>query len=107
MMHPDFSKAASHITAENLSGTLAEMVDISSPTGHEARMAEYLVQRMRALGMETDLQLVEQGRPNAIGHFRGRGSGSNLLFTGHMDTSYSGEEDYLSGEGFQRLAVIG
>jgi acetylornithine deacetylase len=106
MMHPDFSKAASHITTENLSGTLADMVDISSPTGREARMAEYLVQRMRALGMEADLQLVEQGRPNAIGHFRGRGSGSNLLFTGHMDTSYSGEEDYLSGEGFQPKAVV-
>jgi acetylornithine deacetylase/succinyl-diaminopimelate desuccinylase-like protein len=106
MMHPDFSKAASHITAENLSGTLAEMVYISSPTGLEVRMAEYLVQRMRAAGMETDLQLVEQGRPNAVGHLRGRGMGTNLLFTGHMDTSYSGEEDYLSGEGFQPKAIV-
>jgi acetylornithine deacetylase/succinyl-diaminopimelate desuccinylase-like protein len=106
MTHPDFSQAASHITAERLRDTLVEMVGISSPTGREARMAEYLVGRMRAAGMETDLQLVDEGRPNAVGHLRGRSGGTNLLFTGHMDTSYSGEEDYLLGEGFQPKAVV-
>jgi acetylornithine deacetylase len=106
MMHPDFAAAVTHVTAEHIRDTLAEMVDISSPTGREALMAQYLVQRMRAIGMETDLQLVGEGRPNAVGHLRGRGSGTNLLFTGHMDTSYSGEEEYLSGEGFQPKAVV-
>jgi acetylornithine deacetylase len=106
MTHPDFSTAAAHITAERIRDTLVEMVDISSPTGREAQMAQYLVQRMRAVGMDTDLQLVDEGRPNAVGHLRGCGTGTNLLFTGHMDTSYSGEEDYLSGEGFQPKAVV-
>jgi acetylornithine deacetylase len=106
MTHPDFSTAVAHITAERIRDTVVEMVDISSPTGREAQMAHYLVRRMRAIGMDTDLQLVDEGRPNAVGHLRGRGTGTNLLFTGHMDTSYSGEEDYLSGEGFQPKAVV-
>src|SRR5690606_35219210 len=35
----------------------------------------------------------------------GRGGGTNLLFTGHMDTSYDGTEDYLEGIGFKPHAV--
>ena len=55
--------------------------------------------------METSFQFVDAGRPNAVGHRRGRGDGLNLLFTGHMDTSYSGQEEHLVGEGFQPKAV--
>ena len=71
------------------------MVNISSPTGREAGMAQYIVDRMRAVGMDAEVQYVSEGRPNAVGHLRGRGDGTNLLFTGHMDTSYSGEEQHL------------
>src|SRR4029079_3506330 len=106
MTHPDFSKAAAHVTAEAGRDTLAAMVDISSPTGREAEMAKYLVHRMRGVGLDTDLQLVDEGRPNAVGHLQGAGCGPNLLLTGHMDTSYSGDEDYLVGEGFRPKAVV-
>jgi acetylornithine deacetylase len=40
-----------------------------------------------------------------VGHLRGRGTGLNLLFTGHMDTSYSGEETHLTGAGFKPKAI--
>ena len=50
-------------------------------------------------------QYVEEGRPNAVGVLPGDGEGYNLLFTGHMDTSYDGDEDYLVGEGFKAKAV--
>jgi acetylornithine deacetylase/succinyl-diaminopimelate desuccinylase-like protein len=106
MTHPDFSKAAAHVTAEAVRDTLAAMVDIPSPTGREAEMAKFLVHRMRSVGLDTDLQLVDEGRPNAVGHLRGHGDGLNLLFAGHMDTSYSGDEDYLVGEGFRPKAVV-
>jgi len=105
-MHPDFSKAAEHITAAAVRDALADMVDIASPTGGEAAMARYLVERMARAGLETDLQCVDEGRPNAVGHMRGAGTGINLLFTGHMDTSYDGTEDYLVGAGFKPKAVI-
>ena len=105
MTHPDFAKAAAHIDAGNVRALLMDLVDISSPTGKEIGVAQYLVERMRRSGLETDLPLVDEGRPNAVGHRRGRGDGLNLLFTGHMDTSYSGQEEHLVGEGFQPKAV--
>src|SRR5215207_6278829 len=102
----DFAKAVEHVTRDLVQKTLTEMVDIPSATGNEIGMARYLVERMQRAGLQTELQLVDANRPNAVGHLRGRGMGTNLLFTGHMDTSYSGEEDYLSGEGFQPRAVV-
>ena len=105
MSHPDYSKALAHISTENVRTLLMDLVDISSPTGKEIGVAEYLVSRMKRSGMETSFQFVDAGRPNAVGHRRGRGNGLNLLFTGHMDTSYSGQEEHLVGEGFQPKAV--
>src|SRR5215471_16780290 len=105
MSDDDFAGAAAHVTTELVQQTLIEMVDIPSATGNEAGMARYLVERMQRAGLETDLQPVETGRPNAVGHLRGSGGGLNLLFTGHMDTSYSGSEDYLPGPGFKPKAV--
>jgi acetylornithine deacetylase len=106
MTRPDFADAASHITADNVRDLLIDLVDIPSTTGKEIGVAQYLVERMRKSGMATDLPLVDQGRPNAVGHLRGRGAGLNLLFTGHMDTSYSGDEEHLAGDGFKPKAVV-
>src|SRR5919108_2238237 len=105
MIHPDFHKAVAYLTSDNVRSLLTDLVDISSPTGNEIGVAQYLTARMRRIGMDTDLPLVDAGRPNAVGHRRGRGDGINLLFTGHMDTSYSGDEEHLSGDGFRPKAV--
>jgi acetylornithine deacetylase/succinyl-diaminopimelate desuccinylase-like protein len=105
MPHAEFDKALRHITAEGLRDTLMDLINIPSPTGREIGVATYLVDRLRAAGFDTDLPLVDAARPNAVGHRRGRGGGINLLFTGHMDTSYSGDEAHLSGEGFKPKAV--
>jgi acetylornithine deacetylase len=106
MTHPDFARAAAHITVENVRDVLMDLVNISSPTGKEIGVAHYLVERMGKSGMNTDLPLVDEGRPNAVGHLRGRGDGLNLLFTGHMDTSYSGDEEHLAGDGFKPKAIF-
>jgi acetylornithine deacetylase len=106
MTHPDFARSAAHITDENVRDLLIDLVNISSPTGQEIGVAHYLVERMARSGMITDLPLVEEGRPNAVGHLRGRGDGLNLLFTGHMDTSYSGDEEHLAGDGFKPKAIL-
>jgi acetylornithine deacetylase len=106
MGHPDSAKIQKLITPEAVSKALLDMVDIRSPTGSEAGMAEYIVNRMRSGGFDAELQLVEAGRPNAVAHLRGKGTGLNLLFTGHMDTSYSGDEEHLVGEGFRPKGVL-
>jgi len=101
MIHPDEDRAAASITPERVRQTLLDMVDIRSPTGHEAGMADYISTRLRRAGLDVSLQPVEEGRPNVAAHLRGCGDGLNLLLTGHMDTSYSGDEPYLEGEGFK------
>jgi acetylornithine deacetylase/succinyl-diaminopimelate desuccinylase-like protein len=106
MTHSDFAKAAAQITADNVRDLLVDLVDIPSATGKEAGVAHYLVERMRKSGLATDLPLVDENRPNAVGHLRGRGDGLNLLFTGHMDTSYSGDEEHLAGDGFRPKALV-
>src|SRR6195256_632914 len=106
MTNPDFAEIAAHITAENVRELLIDLVNIPSATGKEIGVAQYLVERMRKSGMDTDLPLVDENRPNAVGHWRGRGDGLNLLFTGHMDTSYSGDEEHLAGGGFKPKAIF-
>ena len=106
MSHPEFARAVRHITPEAVRDTLMEMVDIASPTGREGELARYIVARLAKAGFAAHLQEVSEGRPNAVGVRPGTGDGINLLFTGHMDTSYDGDEDYLKGEGFKPKAVL-
>lgn len=105
MQHPEFTRAVSHITVDRVRNVLMDLVNISSPTGKESGVAHYLIDRMRSMGFDTDLQFVDHDRPNAVGHLHGHGDGYNLLFTGHMDTSYSGEEAHLVGDGFKPKAI--
>jgi acetylornithine deacetylase len=58
-----------------------------SNTPGESELAEFMVQSMRALGLEAEPQPVEGARRNAIGRWRGSGGGRSLLFNGHMDTN--------------------
>lgn len=105
MNHPDYARVARHITTEAVRDTLIAMVDIASPTGREGALAEYIVGRLAKAGFNAYLQEVSEDRPNAVGVRPGTGDGMNLLFTGHMDTSYDGDESYLKGEGFKAKAV--
>ncbi|MBI2304352.1 MAG: M20/M25/M40 family metallo-hydrolase [Chloroflexi bacterium] len=73
---------------------LMEMIDISSPTGSEAAMGQYMLERFRALGLETRTQEVEDNRFNAIGILKGSGGGSSLMFDAHMDTSLTGMDEH-------------
>src|SRR6185295_16784495 len=106
MSHPHYARAARHITAEAVTSTLMEMVNIASPTGREGALAQYIVERLKRAGFNAYLQEVTPNRPNAVGVRPGRGDGYNLLFTGNMDTSYDGDEPYLEGEGFKAKAVL-
>ena len=50
MNNGDAHQAMSCITPELVRQTLLDLIDIRSPTGHEAGMAEYIVQRFRRAG---------------------------------------------------------
>lgn len=58
-----------------------------SETEGERVLASFMVDKMRALGLEADLQPVVGTRVNAIGRLKGVGGGKSLLFNGHLDTN--------------------
>lgn len=105
MLDDSATKAVAYVTEEAVRDALMDMVNIASPTGGEGEMADYIFTRMRKAGLDTELQYISEGRPNAVAHLRGRGTGTNLLFTGHMDTSYGGDEEHLAGRGFKAQAI--
>lgn len=80
---------------------LLQMVDIPSPTGSEAEMAEFMFEQYEVLDMRSIRQELSQGRFNAVGVLPGRGGGPSLMLNGHMDTSYRGDEEYLFGPGYK------
>ncbi len=90
------------VDRDRLVETAGRMIDTWSFTGDEQGMAELMVDLYRPLGLQVQWQQVEDARANALGIWRGTGGGKTLMFNGHMDTSYSGQEDWLRDvPGFQ------
>jgi acetylornithine deacetylase/succinyl-diaminopimelate desuccinylase-like protein len=83
-----------------------DVINIPSPTGGELQMAQYMQNALRELGIEITWQEVEEGRANVVGRWKGSGGGKNLMFNGHMDTSNTGDEEFLTGIGYKPHAVI-
>lgn len=73
----------------------ADLVNIPSPTGEEAAIADYVAARFAALDLDVERQELEAGRANVVATWRGTGSGRSLLFNGHFDTGLSGREPNL------------
>ena len=101
-------RVLANIQRDRLVELTQELVNIPSPTGHEAEVAKFLVDRMKAIGLKSSLQEISEGRYNAIGELRGSGNGNGLklLFNGHIDTSYSGKEKLLEGGGYKTESYI-
>jgi acetylornithine deacetylase/succinyl-diaminopimelate desuccinylase-like protein len=96
----------SGVHEEEIVAMACDVINIASPTGEELRMAEYMRAKLSSLELEVTWQEVEESRANVIGRWKGQGGGKNLMFNGHMDTSNSGREEFLSGIGYKPNAVI-
>ncbi len=96
----------SHIDEREVVSMATDVINIPSPTGEELRMAEYMRDRLAALGLNITWQEVEEGRANVVARWEGAGNGRNLMFNGHMDTSNTGDEPFLTGLGYKPNAVV-
>jgi acetylornithine deacetylase/succinyl-diaminopimelate desuccinylase-like protein len=83
-----------------------DVINIPSPTGHELQMAHYMQGALQQLGVNVTWQEVEDGRANVVARWVGCGGGKNLMFNGHMDTSNTGDEDFLTGAGYKPHALV-
>ncbi len=84
----------------------ADVINIPSPTGEELQMAQYMQSALQTIGLDVTWQEVEEARANVVGRWKGTGGGKNLMFNGHMDTSNTGCEEFLTGLGYKPHAVI-
>ena len=81
------------VDAERLVRLALDLVSIPSPTGDEQAMGERVRAELEDMGLQVQWQEVEDGRPNVVGLWETKsGGGKSLMFNGHMDTSYSGQE---------------
>lgn len=94
------------VREEEIVAMSCDVINIPSPTGEELAMAEYMRSALQALGINVTWQEVEEGRANVVGRWVGVGGGKNLMFNGHMDTSNTGREDFLTGIGYKPHAVV-
>jgi len=71
---------------------LSDLVRIPSvnPPGNERPVADLIVEKLRATGLQTRLIEAERKRPNVVAHVHGTTGGTSLLLNGHMDTFPAG-----------------
>jgi acetylornithine deacetylase len=97
----------SAVNSDRLVQTAVDLVSIASPTGSEQAMGEHMRGVYESMGLKMLWQEVEDGRPNVVGTLEGAGGGKSLMFNGHMDTSYSGQEPWFAGiAGFQPQGFV-
>ena len=99
-------RIVAEVREDELVAMCCEVINIPSPTGEELKMAEYMRGAFTAMGLNVTWQEVEEGRANVIARLEGAGSGPSLMFNGHMDTSNSGDEPFLTGIGYKPQAVM-
>jgi len=92
-------KIVAQVKEDEIVAMARDVINIPSPTGEELQMAQYMQNALQELGLHVTWQEVEEGRANVVGRWTGTGGGKNLMFNGHMDTSNTGREDFLSGLG--------
>jgi acetylornithine deacetylase len=100
------SRINAEVREEEIVAMASDVINIPSPTGEELHMAEYMQSALQQLGLNVTWQEVEEGRANVVGRWTGSGGGKNLMFNGHMDTSNTGQEEFLTGIGYKPNAVI-
>jgi len=94
------------VREEEIVAMSCDVINIPSPTGEELQMAQYVQGALQKLGLNVTWQEVEEGRANVVARWTGTGGGKNLMFNGHMDTSNTGHEEFLTGIGYKPHAVV-
>jgi acetylornithine deacetylase len=103
----DFAKKIlSQVSEEEIVAMACDVVNIPSPTGEELEMGKYMRGALESAGLQVAWQEVEEGRANVVGLWEGTGNGKSLMFNGHMDTSNSGRETFLTGIGYKPKAIV-
>jgi acetylornithine deacetylase/succinyl-diaminopimelate desuccinylase-like protein len=80
------TQAVALVDEERMRAFDRTITSIHSPTGEERAINEWMVQHMRAIGLEAAYQPVDERSGNAVGRLRGTGSGPCLMLYAPIDT---------------------
>ena len=72
---------------------LVRLVETPSPFGEERAIAGLLAGEMAALGLEAEMQALDDRSANAVGRLRGAGGGPELLLFAPLDSPFTGREE--------------
>lgn len=81
------------ITEDRLREAARAVAAVPSPTGREAPLARLLAGRLARAGFDATAQHIDEFQANAVGRFRGRGDGEDLMLYAPIDTLTTGEAD--------------
>ena len=73
----------------------------------EEPAARWVEARFKEIGLETSFEVVEPGRPNVIGIWRGAEGGKTLMFEGHTDVVTAGDVSQWTYPPFEAQIVDG
>ena len=73
----------------------------------EEPAARWVEARLEEIGLETSFEVVEPGRPNVIGIWRGAEGGKRLMFEGHTDVVTEGDASQWTYPPFEAQIVDG
>lgn len=84
--------AARHIDNDWMRDLLVQLVEIPSPWGEERAIARFLAETMSSLGLDAEMQEIDDRSANAIGHWRG-GDGPSLMIFAPLDSPFTGRAE--------------
>lgn len=83
------TKLLQRVDKDELIAFLQKAIQIPSHIEYpdqETEVASFIAEKMRAEGIETELQIVEGKRPNVISTIRGDRNGKSITYNGHIDS---------------------
>jgi acetylornithine deacetylase/succinyl-diaminopimelate desuccinylase-like protein len=83
--------ACRHVSAKRLSELVAGLVNVPSPTGDEAQLAQHIAAVLTSSGVPAAVQPLDDHQANTWGRIRGDLSGPDLMMYAPIDTMTSGE----------------
>ena len=89
----DKDNVVKRINRDELAQLTKDLVDISSPTGSEKAIGEFILDWYARNNIRPVRQEIDPNRVNAVGILEGKSGGVSLIINGHMDTSYTGTEE--------------
>ncbi len=104
--HDLAERIVAEVREDEIVSMASDVINIPSPTGDELAMGNYMQHLWEEMGLRVTRQEVEEARANIVARYEGRGAGRNLMFNGHMDTSNTGRETFLTGIGYKPNAVV-